>query len=222
MKLKRPRPRHYPKWTDSFRKSLFKQNIRLVRVVWFDLAPKIEEMNKKLELLIAKETQYTVLTTPNTAEGYEYVESFSLPTDFDIQELDASKMQEQHYDNFDAERVNTVELHELPVISHTVLPPSATCPPSNIRPALFEETYKESSSMVNYAKNLVFKLFASHELKGSNCSGMKGKKSLEKDQRMNLIKEATFKKYPVEDQKRSWPLCRKAIDSAIRHCKQLN
>ena len=65
-------------------------------------------MNKKLELLIAKETQYTVLTTPNTAEGCEYVERFSPPTDFDIQKLDVSKMQEQHYDNFDAERVNTV------------------------------------------------------------------------------------------------------------------
>ena len=75
---------------------------------------------------------------------------------------------------------------------------------------------------VYYAKNLVFKLFFGHELKGSNCSGMKGKRCLEKDQRMDLIKEATFKKYPVEDQKRSLSMCRKAIDSAIRHCKHFS
>ena len=192
------------------------------------LAPKIEEMNKKLDLLIAKETQYTLLTTPNSArfefnnEECEYAGSLSPPGNPDSEEPDVSKMQEQqNYDHCSAEQVTTIDLNELPAVSHTTTPPSA-CPPTNIRPALFEETYKESSSMANYAKNLVFKLFAKHELQGSNCSGMKGKKSLEKDQRMNLIKEATFKKYAVEDQKRSWSLCRKAIDSAVRHCKHFN
>ena len=192
------------------------------------LVPKIEEMSKKLELLIAKETQYTLLTTPDSAkfelnnQDCEYAGSFSPPQiNLDNQEPGASKIQEQQSnESYDAEQVTTVDLHELPVmsISNTITPPSA-CLPTHTRPALFEETYKESSSMANYAKNLVFKIFAKHELQGSNCSGMKGKKSLEKDKRMNVIKEATFKKYPVEDQKRSWSLRRKAIDSAIRHCK---
>lgn len=86
---------------------------------------------------------------------------------------------------------------------------------------MFEETFKESSSMYNYAKNLVFKLFARHELDGSNCAGVKGKRSLEKDKRMDLIKDATFKKYCVDDKKKSWAGCRKAIDCAIRHLKPL-
>ena len=46
------------------------------------------------------------------------------------------------------------------------------------------------------------------------------KRPLEKEQRMDL-KEATFKQYCVEDKKKSWALCRKAIDCAIRHLKPL-
>ena len=75
---------------------------------------------------------------------------------------------------------------------------------STIRHAVFDETYKESSSMTNYAKNLVFKLFSPAELQGSNCSGLKGKRALEKDNGMDMIKSATFKKYHVEDEKKSW------------------
>lgn len=95
-------------------------------------------------------------------------------------------------------------------------------PAPSFRSAVFEETFKESSSMCNYAKNLTFKLFVRHELNGSNCAGVKGKRSLEKDQRMETIKDAIFRKYSVEDKKKSWASCRKAIDSAIRHLKPDN
>ena len=73
--------------------------------------------------------------------------------------------------------------------------------------------------MGNYAKNLVFKLFEKDELVGSNCIGAKGKRSLETDQRMQLVKEAVFRKYYVDDKKKSWAACRKAVDCAIRHIK---
>ena len=74
--------------------------------------------------------------------------------------------------------------------------------------------------MTNYAKKIAFKLFSPPELQGSNCSGLKGKKPLEKENRMDMIKSAAFKKYNVlEDEKKSWVIFRKAIDSSIRHCK---
>jgi hypothetical protein len=41
------------------------------------------------------------------------------------------------------------------------------------------------------------------------------KKSLESDPRMDLIKESTFKKFLMEDRKKSWAACQKAIDSAV-------
>jgi hypothetical protein len=113
--------------------------------------------------------------------------------------------QQQKYNSNNQEALTTINLAEcsLPgMLQITPSSPPSTSPLINdIRPAIFEETYKESSSMSNFAKNLVFKLFNSQELQGSNCSGMKGKKSLEKDHRMSLIKEAVFKKYPVEDKK---------------------
>ena len=61
--------------------------------------------------------------------------------------------------------------------------PSASATAS-IPSAIIEDTFNESASMSNYAKNLVFKLFAVQELIGSNCAGAKGKKSLEKDYRI--------------------------------------
>ena len=82
--------------------------------------------------------------------------------------------------------------------------------------AMRDELYKKSSFVSNFAKNLVFEMFNTEELKESNCAGTQGKKSLEKDPRMESIKEMTFKKFPKEDKKKSWCLCRKAIDSAIR------
>ena len=73
--------------------------------------------------------------------------------------------------------------------------------------------------MGNYAKNLTFNLFSRHELVGTNCAGVKGKKSLEKDNRMDVVKASIFKKYSVDNKKKAWALCRKAIDTAIRHLK---
>ena len=52
------------------------------------------------------------------------------------------------------------------------LQPMCTSSPA-VKNSIFEETYKESSSMCNYSKNLVFKLFAQHELEGTNCAGEK-------------------------------------------------
>ena len=75
--------------------------------------------------------------------------------------------------------------------------------------------------MTNFAKKLVFKLFSPAELQVSNCSGLKVKRPLEKDNRMNIIKSATFMKYLVEDEKKSWVMCTKAMDLAIRHYKNL-
>lgn len=88
--------------------------------------------------------------------------------------------------------------------------------PSAISPSVYDELFKKSSSISNYAKNLVFSVFDKEELKDSNCSGAHEKRSLESDPRMDLIKETTFKKFPTEDRKKSWAACRKAIDSAIR------
>ena len=85
-----------------------------------------------------------------------------------------------------------------------------------IMPSVYDEMFKKSSSISNYAKNLVFAIFEKQELMDSNCSGTHDKKSLESDPHMDLIKESTFKKFPTEDIKKSWAACRKAIDSAIR------
>ncbi len=198
------------------------------------LAKHFEELNKKLDLFIAKQEPYTLLTTPNKPkfefnnDECEYAGSVSPSPTFELQGGDVFKNQQeqqQKYNSNNQEALTTINLAEcsLPgMLQITPSPPPSTSPLINdIRTAIFEETYKESSSMSNFAKNLVFKLFNSQELQGSNCSGMKGKKSLEKDHRMSLIKEVVLKKYPVEDQKKSWAMCRKAIDSAIRHSKHL-
>ena len=73
--------------------------------------------------------------------------------------------------------------------------------------------------MGNYAKNLVFKLFEKDELVGSNCIAAKGKRSLETDKQMQLVKDAVFRKYYVDDKKKSSAACRMAVDCAIRHIK---
>ena len=93
-------------------------------------------------------------------------------------------------------------------------PPAAT--PPTIPASLFEEMFTKSASVSNYAKNLVFATFPKHDLLSSNCSGALGKKSLEDDPRMVLIKEMTLRKYRVEDKDSTWRACRKAIDGCIR------
>ena len=83
----------------------------------------------------------------------------------------------------------------------------------------FDEMYRQSSSIGNFAKNIAFNLFSRNEMEGANCAGLRGKRALEQDPRMDIVKETVFKKYSVEDKKKGWALCRKAIDSAIRHLK---
>jgi hypothetical protein len=109
----------------------------------------------------------------------------------------------------------TVNLRTASVISpsFSVISPSSV---SAIQPSVYDELFKKSSSISNLAKNLVFELFEAKELKDSNCSGVHQKKSLERDPRMDLIKESIFKKFQVEDKTKAWSACRKAIDSAIR------
>ncbi len=109
----------------------------------------------------------------------------------------------------------TVNLRTASVISPSVsvISPSSV---SAIQPSVYDELFKKSSSISNFAKNLVFELFEAEELKDSNCSGAHQKKSLERDPRMDLIKESIFKKFQVEDKTKAWSACRKAIDSAIR------
>ena len=109
----------------------------------------------------------------------------------------------------------TVNLRTASVISpsFSVISPSSV---SAIQPSVYDELFKKSSSISNFAKNLVFELFEPEELKDSNCSGAHQKKSLERDPRMDLIKESIFKKFQVEDKTKAWSACRKAIDSAIR------
>jgi hypothetical protein len=79
--------------------------------------------------------------------------------------------------------------------------------------------YRQSSSIGNFAKNIAFNLFSRNEMEGANCAGLRGKRALEQDPHMDIVKETVFKKYSVEDKKKGWALCRKAIDSAIRHLK---
>ena len=88
--------------------------------------------------------------------------------------------------------------------------------PSSSSTQIFEEVFKRSSSMPNYAKNLVFELFRQDELVNKNCAGMKGKQAIGNDPRMDSVREQTFKRYRVTDRNAAWALCRKAIDTALR------
>ena len=45
-------------------------------------------------------------------------------------------------------------------------------------PSVYDELFKKSSSISNYAKNLVFAVFEKEKLEDSNCSGTHKKKSL--------------------------------------------
>ena len=131
------------------------------------------------------------------------------------------------FDSFDEESSVMQTISEVAsIVSNQTLPgmvetsqdeiaPSRTA--SNMMsPSVYDELFKKSLSIPNYAKNLVFAVFEKEELIDCNCSGAHEKKSLESDPRMDLIKETTFKKFPTEDRKKSWAACRKAIDSAIR------
>ena len=93
--------------------------------------------------------------------------------------------------------------------------------PSDTYPqTLFEDVFRRSSSMPNYAKNLVFELFERQELLGKNCAGVKGKAGIGCDPRMDIVRENTFKRFRVTDKNATWAVCRKAIDTALRKMKQ--
>ena len=83
----------------------------------------------------------------------------------------------------------------------------------------FENVFKKSSSMANFAKDLVFEVFKRDELIGKNCADVKGKQGIGNDPQMELVQQQTFKKYRVTDKNTAWNVCRKAIDTALRKMK---
>ena len=120
---------------------------------------------------------------------------------------------------------------ELPPSPTSVIPldplpstsPNFTLPNSQVvlpnSPQMFDDVFKRSSSMPNYAKNLVFELFRQDELIGKNCAGVKGKQGIGSDPRMETVRDHTFRRYRVTDRNAAWALCRKAIDTALRKMK---
>ena len=83
--------------------------------------------------------------------------------------------------------------------------PSAQSP-APIPVNLFDEVFTKSSSMSNYAKNLVFSVLKA-ELLNANCTGACNKEALEKDPRLGQIREMTFKKHGAVDSKIAWCAC---------------
>ncbi len=88
--------------------------------------------------------------------------------------------------------------------------------PATIPVNLFDEVFARSSSMSNYAKNLVFSVFNKAELLNANCTGACNKEALEKDPPLGQIREMTFKKHGAVNSEIAWCACRKAIDGTIR------
>ena len=84
---------------------------------------------------------------------------------------------------------------------------------------MFDDVFKRSWSLPNYAKNLVFELFRRDELIGKKCAAVKGKQGIGSDPRMDSVREQTFKRYRVMDRNAAWALCRKAIDTALNKMK---
>ncbi len=99
------------------------------------LAPKIEEINQKLDLLLTRETRYTLLTSPSTSkfefnnEDCEYAGSLSPSPDLDAEGADAVQEQDlgqqQHIDGNDeaVSMVSTIDTFDLPGICHSTPPP---------------------------------------------------------------------------------------------------
>ena len=176
----------------------------------------LQQINTKLDMLISRQGHgnMKLLTTPSTpahipvpnshtnfGEDRETLSSLALPSiGFDVP-AETEREYDHHTMSDDVSPVSTINLADSPDLTQTTTGTSA------IRHAVFDEIFKESLSMTKYAKNLVFKLFSPAELQGSNCSGLKGKRPLKKDNRMDMIKSATYKKYHIEDKKKSWVMC---------------
>lgn len=186
-----------------------------------DIAASLKLLHKKMDDIYARSLQ-TLQPTVSQPDQWSQPTNSILSEEFinrdDVVVVGNESLLESHADVLPI--LSPPSRSSLPESELQELQPICSSSPA-IPSAIFEETFKESSSVCNYAKNLVFKVFARHELDGSNCAGVKGKRSLEKEQRMDVIKDATFKKYCVEDKKKSWASCRKAIDCAIRHLKPL-
>ena len=180
------------------------------------LLEKVTSLEKRIEQLVS------AIEHPINKPGY--------PKSSDV----LSSINQSNFDSFDSldeepsvmqtisEVASICANRTLPGMAETleetaVLTTSFVAPPvCAISPSIYDDMFKKSSSISNYAKNLVFSIFDKEELVDCNCSGTYEKKALESDPRMDLIKESTFKKFPTEDRKKSWASCRKAIDSAIR------
>nr|XP_002167022.3 unnamed protein product [Hydra vulgaris] len=89
---------------------------------------------------------------------------------------------------------------------------------------LIEKVYVESRSRANFAKNLTFAIFSAEERQGKNCTGRVFGKAQLKGQldqtKLQMVKEATFRKYPcpTEHIDMAWRKeCITAIDSGLRN-----
>ena len=96
----------------------------------------------------------------------------------------------------------------IPVGSSILSTQSSVPIPAN----LFDEVFAKSSSMSNYAKNLVFSDFDKAELLNANCTGACNKNALEKDPRLGQIREMTFKKHSAVDSKIAWSKSNRCSD----------
>ena len=111
---------------------------------------------------------------------------------------------------------NTLDPHTTSILSSSNNHIIAT---NSSSPQMFDDVFRRSSSMPNYAENLVFELFRRDELIGKNCAGVKGKQGIGSGPRMDTVREHTFKRYQVMDRNAAWALCQKAIDTALRKMK---
>ena len=82
----------------------------------------------------------------------------------------------------------------------------------------------ESRSRANFAKNLTFAIFSAEERHGKNCTGRVFGKAQLKGQldqtKLQMVKEATFRKYPCQPNLLdiTWRKeCITAIDSGLRN-----
>ena len=77
-----------------------------------------------------------------------------------------------------------------------------------------------SSSVGNFAKNVVETIFQPGELEGRNCSGTRGKMLLDKG-KLGIVRKYVFKLYPCgqAQEDAQWRKCIVAIDEFLRRAK---
>eukprot|EP00794_Sanderia_malayensis_P020010 gene20010-21971_t len=93
-----------------------------------------------------------------------------------------------------------------------------------ISDSIIEKVFLESRSRGNFAKNLTFQVFTPEERRGRNCTGRVFGRAVPKGPleagKLNAVKEATFRKYPVHPSliDITWKKeCITAVDSGLRN-----